>query len=159
MDKLIKSRFAVTLLSIVALVVMSVGFSVVSAPKSVDAASIVAARNVTLINFAGIQSAVTNSPSVFSVNYGEADCYSSITAMVPITAGGATTVTNKLQHSPNAVIWTDLTSFGATGHITTDVKFTNTKLYGQYIRVVSTIGVPTNPITGSVVCTLKNVTQ
>ena len=159
MDKLIKSRFAVTFLSIVALVFMSVGFSAVSAPKTVGAESIVAARNVTLLNFAGTTAATTTSPSFFSVNYGEADCYSSVTSMSPITTTGATTVTNKIQHSPNAVIWSDLTSFGTTGHITTDVKFTNTLLYGQYIRAVQVVGNSFNPITGSVVCTLKNVTQ
>jgi hypothetical protein len=153
MNKLTKSRIIVTLSSIVALIAMTVGFSFVSAPKVADAESVVAARNVTLLSFAG------TSPSFFSVNYGEADCYSSVTAMSPITTTGATTVTNKIQHSPNAVIWSDLTSFETTGHITTDVKFTNTVLYGQYIRAVQVVGNSFNPITGSIVCTLKNVTQ
>lgn len=159
MVKLTKSRIVVTVVSIVALAVMSVGAAFLTAPKSAGAEVVVGTRSVTLFTFSGTTAPTTNSASFFSSAYGEADCYSSVTAMAPITTTGATTVTNKIQSSPNGVIWADLTGFGATGHITTGVLFTHTPLYGQYIRLVQIVGNSFNPITGSVVCTVRNVTR
>jgi len=159
MNRLTKSRLVITILSIAALAVMTVSSAFLTAPQPVGAEVVIGTRNVTLFNFAGTTAATTTSPSFFSASYGEADCYSSVTAMSPITTTGATTVTNKIQHSPNAVIWSDLTSFGATGQVTTGVAFTHTTLYGQYIRLVQVVGNSFNPITGSVVCTVRNVTR
>ncbi len=163
MDKLTKFRAIAVAVSLAVIFALVGVFSVFPTPQPASADSVGAARNITLYSGVATTSTSTTTVGVQTVYYGEADCYSVVTGMqINISTTGATTVTNKIQHSPDNSNWVDLTSW-ATANVTNSVLFTKTVLPGQYIRLVQTVapdflgGGYSKPITGSVVCTIKNV--
>lgn len=164
MDKLTKFRAIAVAVSLAVIFALVGVFSVFPTPQPASADSVGAARNITLYSGVAATSTSTTTVGVLTVYYGEADCYSIVSGMAAITATGATTVTNKIQHSPDNSNWVDLTSW-ATANVTNSVLFTHTSLPGQYIRLSQTVapdfpgGPASKPITSSVVCSIKNVVR
>jgi hypothetical protein len=102
---------------------------------------------VTLYSGAGITSAPTGTANSKYVTFGIQDCYQ----MVDVT--DATTVTGKLQHSPDGSNWADLYTFPA--QTADSVVFTRTANYGSYERYVATLAT-TSPVTISLKCVFKD---
>lgn len=102
---------------------------------------------VQLYSGAAITSAPTGAANSKSVTFGIGDCYQ----IVDVT--DATTVTGKLQHSPDGTNWVDLYTFPA--QTADSVVFTRTANYGGYQRYAATLGT-TNPVTISAKCVYKD---
>ncbi len=136
----------------IALVCLAILAAVLPAQVTPARADSVASYNtVQILAFGGVTT--TQTGSAFVAGYGQADCYAMTTQAISPTT--AQTVTFALSHSWDRVNWVSLYSF--TDQTTNTVDFTRTLIYGNYLRAQATLGDTGRPVTGSVVCVLKNV--
>lgn len=103
--------------------------------------------HLTLLTYNGVTTATTGEAINLSP-WKTADCYS------VITMTGVNTTTVRLQHAPDGKEgWYTAATFTP---VTNTVDFTTTNVYGTWMRATISPVTSTIPITGSVVCDVKD---
>lgn len=107
--------------------------------------------NATILAYNGItRTAEGLGLGVITSGYGMGDCYNN----VAYQSGLVNTATVKIQSSSDGSNWVDTQSFV---DITNTVEMSRIVMYGGFTRaLVSAVFTTANPMTGTVICTLRN---